>query len=144
MTQSSYITPNGDLILGDDSPDTPSAKSSSPGGLGNWQANDPCRYANQSCRGKMFGALKRCRRQREKSQALCQAHEKQLEQKAEWETQREQMMQALQTTVTTTADKQQTATSAMKTGVVVGGVALAGAALLLTLKRKRPSTKPKS
>lgn len=144
MTQSSYITPNGDLILGGDSPDSPSLKSSAPGGLGDWQQTDPCRYTNQSCRGKMFGALKSCRRQREKSQALCQAHGKQLEQKAEWETQREQMLQALQTTVTTTAEKQQTATSAMKTGVVVGGVALAGAALLLILKRNRPSTKPQA
>jgi LPXTG-motif cell wall-anchored protein len=143
MTQSSYITPNGDLILSGDSPTANSAGHTSPGGLGDWQATDPCRYANQSCRGKMFGALKRCRRQREKSQALCQAHEKQLEQKAEWETQREQMMQALQTTVATTADKQQTATSAMKTGLTVGGVTLAGAALLLLLKRKRKSPSSK-
>ena len=143
MTQSSYITPNGDLILGGDSPVANSARHTSPGGLGDWQETDPCRYANQSCRGKMFGALKRCRRQREKSQALCQAHEKQLEQKAEWETQREQMMQALQTTVTTTADNQQTATSAMKTGLTIGGVTLAGAALFLALKSKRKSKSSK-
>ena len=134
MTRSSYITPGGDLILGND---TTNANHPSGGGLGSWEDTDPCRYSNQSCRGKMFGALKSCRRRREKSQALCQAHQKQLEQKAEWETQREQMMSALQTTVTSTAQKQQTATSAMKTGLTIGGVTLAGAAILFALKRKR-------
>jgi len=136
MTRSSYVTPAGDLILGDE---TTNANYPSGGGLGSWEDTDPCRYSNQSCRGKMFGALKSCRRQREKSQALCQSHQKQLEQKAEWEQQREEMMQALQTTVTSTAQKQQTATSAMRTGLTIGGVTLAGAALFLILKGKRKS-----
>lgn len=140
MNRSSYVTTTGDLVLGDDQEFTHSANE---GGLGNWEDDDPCRYANQSCRGKMFGALKSCRRRREKSQALCQAHQKQIEQKAEWESQREQMMQALQTTVTTTAEKQQTATSAMKTGLTIGGVTLAGAALFLALKSKRKSKRSK-
>ena len=136
MNRSSYVTDAGDLVLDSDQVLTLTTVET---GLGNWEDTDPCRYANQSCRGKLFSALKSCRRQRERSQALCQGHQKQLQQKAEWESQREQMMQALQTTVTTTAQKQQTATSAMKTGLTIGGVTLAGAALILVLKSKRKS-----
>ncbi|WP_242978972.1 hypothetical protein [Rhodohalobacter mucosus] len=136
MNRSSYVTSTGVLVLGTDQVFTQSPVET---GLGSWEDTDPCRYANQSCRGKLFGALKSCRRQREKSQALCQAHQKQLEQKAEWEGQRDQMMQALQTTMTSTAQKQQTANSAMKTGLTIGGVTLAGAALFLYLKSKRKS-----
>ena len=112
-------------------------------GLGNWEESDPCRYANQSCKGKMFGKLKSCRRQREKSQALCKAHEASLQKKAQWEGQREEMMQALQTNLTTTASQQQTANSTMKSGIAVGGVALTGAIALavLMLKRKKKSSK---
>ena len=140
MNRSSYVTPTGDLILENDQglSQLPTAL-----GLGNWEDTDPCRYSNQSCRGKMFGALKSCRRRREKSQALCQAHEKQLQQKAEWETQREEMMSALQTTVTSTAQKQQTANSAMKTGLTIGGVTLAGVAILFALKRRKKSPSSK-
>ena len=140
MTRSSYITPTGDLVLGGDNLETHLTPTP---GLGKWEDTDPCRYSNQSCRGKMFGALKSCRRRREKSQALCQAHEKQLQQKAEWETQREEMMSALQTTVTSTAQKQQTANSAMKTGLTIGGVTLAGAAILFALKRRKKSRSSK-
>ena len=136
MNRSSYVTSTGDLVLGTDQVLTHSPIES---GLGSWEDTDPCRYANQSCRGKLFGALKSCRRQRERSQALCQGHQKQLEQQREWEQQREEMMQALQTTVTTTAQKQQTATSAMRTGLTIGGVTLASAALFLVLKSKRKS-----
>ena len=140
MTRSSYITPTGDLVLGGDNLETHLTPTH---GLGNWEDTDPCRYSNQSCRGKMFGALKSCRRRREKSQALCQAHETQLQQKAEWEQQREQMMSALQTTMTSTAKKQQTATSAMTTGLAVGGFTIAGAAVLFALKRRKKSTSSK-
>jgi len=140
MNRSSYVTPTGDLILENDQELSHLPTTS---GLGNWEDTDPCRYSNQSCRGKMFGALKSCRRRREKSQALCQAHEKQLQQKAEWETQREEMMSALQTTVTSTAQKQQTANSAMKTGLTIGGVTLAGAAILFALKRRKTSKSSK-
>src|SRR6056297_3633254 len=134
MNRSSYVTPTGDLILENDQELSwlPSAS-----GLGNWEDTDPCRYANQSCRGKLFGALKSCRRQREKSQALCGAHQKQLEQQREWEHQREEMMSALQTTVTSTAQKQQTANSAMKTGLTIGGVTLAGAVIVFALKSRK-------
>ena len=134
MSRSSYVTSTGDLVLENDQviSQLPSAS-----GLGNWEDTDPCRYANQSCKGKLFGALKSCRRQREKSQALCQSHEKQLEQKREWEQQREEMMSALQTTVTSTAQKQQTANSAMKTGLTIGGVTLAGAVIVFALKSRK-------
>ena len=136
MNRSSYVSSTGDLVLDSNQVLTHSPVET---GLGSWEDTDPCRYANQSCRGKLFGALKSCRRQRERSQALCQGHQKQLEQKAEWESQREEMMQALQTTVTSTAQKQQTANSAMKTGLTIGGVTLAGAVLFLVLKSKRKS-----
>jgi hypothetical protein len=136
MNRSSYVSGVGDLILESDQVVSHVPINS---GLGDWEQTDPCRFANQSCRGKLFGALKSCRRQRERSQALCQGHQKQLEQKAEWEGQREQLMQALQTTVTSTAQKQQTANSAMKTGLTIGGVTLAGAAIYIALKSKRKS-----
>jgi len=136
MNRSSYITNTRDLVLNSDHVLTHSPIET---GLGNWEDDDPCRYANQSCRGKLFGALKRCRRRRERSQALCQGHQKQLELKAEWESQREEMIRAIQTNVTSTAQKQQTATSAMKTGLTIGGVTLAGATLFLVLKSKRKS-----
>jgi len=140
MNRSSYVTSTGDLVLENDQvlSQLPTAS-----GLGNWEDTDPCRYANQSCRGKLFGALKSCRRQRERSQALCQGHQKQLEQQREWEQQREEMMSALQTTVTTTAQKQQTATSAMKTGLTIGGVTLAGAVLVFALKSRKKSKSSK-
>lgn len=140
MNRSSYITHTGDLILGGEHLLVASA---SPAGLGEWEQDDPCRYAGQSCKGKVFGALKKCRRRREKSQALCDAQKKQLEQKAQWEAQREDMLQVLQTNVTTTARQQQTASSAMKTGVAVGGVALVGAAALFMLKHRSKSKKSK-
>lgn len=136
MSRSSYVTSTGDLVIGSDTVIVPMKPSA---GLGDWEDTDPCRYANQSCRGKLFGALKRCRRRRERSQALCQAHQKQLEQKAEWEAQREDMLQALQTNVTATAQKQQTANSAMKTGLTIGGITLAGAIGLIALKRRKKS-----
>lgn len=136
MSRSSYVTSTGDLVIGSDTVIVPMKSSA---GLGNWEDTDPCRYANQSCRGKLFGALKSCRRRRERSQALCQAHQKQLEQKAEWEAQREDMLQALQTNVTATAQKQQTANSAMKTGLTIGGITLAGAVGLFALKRRKTS-----
>tara|TARA_R100000908_G_scaffold45503_1_gene21652 strand:+ start:994 stop:1389 length:396 start_codon:yes stop_codon:yes gene_type:complete len=112
-------------------------------GLGNWEETDPCRYANQSCKGKMFGKLKSCRRQREKSQALCKAHEASLQKKAQWEGQRQEMMQALQTNITTTAQHQKTANSTMKSGIAVGGVALTGAIAVtfLLIKRRKKSSK---
>ncbi|MBE9047795.1 hypothetical protein IQ255_25935 [Pleurocapsales cyanobacterium LEGE 10410] len=140
MNRSSYVTSSGDLVLENDQvlSQLPTAS-----GLGNWEDTDPCRYANQSCRGKLFGALKSCRRQRERSQALCQGHQKQLEQQREWEQQREEMLSALQTTVTTTAQKQQTATSAMKTGLTIGGVTLAGAVLVFALKSRKKSKSSK-
>jgi len=112
-------------------------------GLGDWEQSDPCRYTDQSCKGKLFGGLKKCRRRREKSQALCDTHKKQLEEKARWEAQREDMMQALQSNVTTTAKQQQTANFAMKTGLAIGGITLAGAAIVFALKRKKKSTTPK-
>lgn len=112
------------------------------GGLGEWEQSDPCRYAGQSCKGKLFGGLKKCRRRREKSQALCDTHKKQLQEKAQWEAQREDMMQALQSNVTTTAKQQQTANSAMKTGLAIGGITIAGAALAIALKRRKKSTTP--
>lgn len=136
MSRSSYVTSTGDLVIGSDNVIVPMKPSA---GLGNWEDTDPCQYANQSCRGKLFGALKRCRRRRERSQALCQAHQNQLEQKAEWEAQREDMLQALQTNVTTTAQKQQTANSAMKTGLTIGGITLVGAVGLFALKRRKTS-----
>jgi len=136
MNRSSYVTDSGDLILGGEHlPDA----AASPAGLGEWEQEDPCRYAGQSCKGKVFGALKKCRRRREKSQALCDANKKQLEEKARWEAQREDMLQVLQSNVTTTAKQQQTAASAMKTGLAIGGATLAGAALFMALKRKRKS-----
>jgi len=136
MSNSGYIHSAYDLeIEGLDSV----ISQSLPGGLGEWEQSDPCRYADQSCKGKVFGALKKCRRRREKSQALCDANKKQLEEKARWEAQREDMLQVLQSNVTTTAKQQQTATSAMKTGLAIGGAALAGAALFMALKRKRKS-----
>jgi len=53
------------------------------------------------------------------------------------------MMSALQTTMTSTAKKQQTATSAMTTGLAVGGLTIAGAAILFALKRRKKSTSSK-
>lgn len=41
--------------------------------IGNWELDDPCKYVNSSCRGKVFGALKDCRDRRDKSQSLCEA-----------------------------------------------------------------------
>jgi len=140
MNRSSYVTSTGDLVLENNQvlSQLPTAS-----GLGNWEDTDPCRYANQSCRGKLFGSLKSCRRQRERSQALCQGHQKQLEQQREWEQQREEMMSALQTTVTSTAQKQQTANSAMRTGLTIGGVTLAGAVLVFALKSRKKSKSSK-
>lgn len=139
MSKSGFIIPLEDTVIGED--DAVIAVAINPG-LGNWEETDPCRYANQSCKGKMFGKLKSCRRQREKSQALCKAHEASLQKKAQWEGQREEMMQALQTNITTTAQHQQTANSTMKSGIAVGGVALTGAIALavLMLKRKKKSS----
>jgi hypothetical protein len=111
-------------------------------GLGGWEEDDPCRYANQSCRGKMFGALKRCRRQREKSQALCKAHERKLAEKKKIEQEKQQLMTALQHNVTDTAAKQETASTAMIAGVAVGGVAILGAVIMLIAKKKKANAKP--
>lgn len=105
--------------------------------LDGWEQDDPCRYANQSCRGKMFGALKRCRREREKSQVLCKAHERKLAEKKKMEQEKQQLMTALQHNVTDTAQKQQTASTAMIAGAAVGGVAILGAAIMLISKKKK-------
>ncbi len=107
------------------------------GGLEGWEEDDPCRYANQSCKGKMFGALKRCRRKREKSQALCKAHERKLAEKKKIEQEKQQLMTALQHNVTDTAAKQETASTAMIAGAAVGGVAILGASILLVAKKKK-------
>jgi len=112
------------------------------GGLEGWEQDDPCRYANQSCRGKMFGALKSCRRQREKSQALCKAHEQKLAETKKIEQEKQQLMTALQHNVTDTAEKQQTASTAMIAGAAVGGVAILGAAILLIAKKKKAKSQP--
>jgi len=140
MSRSGFITTMNDTVIGEE--DAGLAVSISPG-LGNWEETDPCRYANQSCKGKMFGKLKSCRRQREKSQALCKAHEASIQKKTEWEGQREEMMQALQTNLTTTATHQKTANSAMKSGVALGGVALVGALAFVLIKRKKKSKNSK-
>jgi len=110
------------------------------GGLEGWQEDDPCRYANQSCKGKMFGALKRCRRKREKSQALCKAHERKLAEKKKIEQEKQQLMTALQHNVTDTAAKQETASTAMIAGAAVGGVAILGAAIMFIAKKKKLKT----
>ncbi|HBQ60844.1 MAG TPA: hypothetical protein DD671_14805 [Balneolaceae bacterium] len=140
MSRSGFIPTMNDTVIGEE--DSGFAVSISTG-LGNWEETDPCRYANQSCKGKMFGKLKSCRRQREKSQALCKAHEASLQKKAQWEGQRQEMMQALQTNITTTAQHQKTANSTMKSGIAVGGVALTGAIAVtfLLIKRRKKSSK---
>lgn len=140
MSRSGFIISLNDTVVGDE--DSIGVLATTPG-LGSWEETDPCRYANQSCKGKMFRKLKSCRKQREKSQALCKAHEASLQKKAQWEGQREEMVQALQTNLTTTASQQKTANSAMKSGIAVGGVALTGAIALavLMLKRKKKSSK---
>jgi hypothetical protein len=107
------------------------------GGLEGWEEDDPCRYANQSCKGKMFGKLKSCRRKREKSQALCKAHERKLAEKKKIEHEKQQLMTALQHNVTDTAAKQETASTAMIAGAAVGGVAILGAAIMFIAKKKK-------
>ena len=111
-------------------------------GLGGWEEDDPCRYANQSCKGKMFGKLKSCRRKREKSQALCKAHERKLAEKKKIEQEKQQLMTALQHNVTDTAAKQETASTAMVAGAAVGGVAILGAVVFLIAKKKKANAKP--
>ncbi len=106
-------------------------------GLDGWEEDDPCRYANQSCKGKMFGKLKSCRRKREKSQALCKAHERKLAEKKKIEQEKQQLMTALQHNVTDTAAKQETASTAMIAGAAVGGVAILGAVVFLIAKKKK-------
>ncbi|SMO92975.1 hypothetical protein [Fodinibius sediminis] len=131
---SSYLQPvaiqpeNDQLIISSQLPS---------GGLEGWQEDDPCRYANQSCKGKMFGALKRCRRKREKSQALCKAHERKLAETKRMEQEKQQLMTALQHNVTDTAAKQETASTAMIAGAAVGGVAILGAAIMFIAKKKK-------
>jgi len=132
---SSYLQPIA-IELGDDHLII-STNQRPPVGLEGWQEDDPCRYANQSCRGKMFGALKSCRRQREKSQALCKAHEQKLAETKKIEQEKQQLMTALQNNVTDTAAKQQTASTAMIAGAAVGGVAILGAAILIIAKKKK-------
>ncbi|GEM_PF-698123 len=112
-----------------------------PNGLQGWEQDDPCRYANQSCKGKMFGALKRCRRKREKSQALCKAHGRKLAEKKKIEQEKQQLMTALQHNVTDTAEKQHTASTAMIAGAAIGGVAILGAAITIIAKKKKSNTK---
>ena len=107
------------------------------GGLEGWEQDDPCRFANQSCKGKMFGKLKSCRRQREKSQALCKAHERKLAEKKKIEQEKQQLMTALQHNVTDTAAKQETASTAMIAGAAVGGVAIVGAAILMIVRARK-------
>ncbi|TYP93537.1 hypothetical protein LX73_1243 [Fodinibius salinus] len=132
---SSYLRPvaieleNDQLIISNDL--------TASNGLEGWEEDDPCRYANQSCRGKMFGALKRCRRKREKSQALCKAHERKLAEKKKIEQEKQQLMTALQHNVTDTAAKQETASTAMIAGAAVGGVAILGAVVFLIAKKKK-------
>lgn len=111
-------------------------------GLEGWEQDDPCRYANQSCRGKMFGKLKRCRRQREKSQALCKAHERKLAERKKMEQEKQRLTTALQHTVTDTAEKQQTAGTAMIAGAAVGGMAIFGAVVFLIAKKKKAKSQP--
>jgi hypothetical protein len=111
-------------------------------GLGGWEEDDPCRYANQSCKGKMFGKLKSCRRKREKSQALCKAHERKLAEKKKIEQEKQQLMTALQHNVTDTAAKQETASTAMIAGAAVGGVAILGAVVFLIAKKKKANSNP--
>ena len=106
-------------------------------GLDGWEEDDPCRYANQSCKGKMFGKLKSCRRKREKSQALCKSHERKLAEKKKIEQEKQQLMTALQHNVTDTAAKQETASTAMIAGAAVGGVAILGAAIMFIAKKKK-------
>jgi hypothetical protein len=130
---SSYLQPVA--IQSDDSqliiPNSVSA------GLDGWEEDDPCRYANQSCKGKMFGKLKSCRRKREKSQALCKAHERKLAEKKKMEQEKQQLTVALQHNITDTATKQQTASTAMIAGAAVGGVAILGTAIMLIAKKKK-------
>ncbi|WP_445664394.1 hypothetical protein [Fodinibius sp. AD559] len=121
------------LIIAGDRPGT--------NGLEGWEQDDPCRHANQSCRGKMFGALKRCRRKREKSQALCKAHERKLAEKKKIELEKQQLMSALQHNVTDTAEKQQTASTAMIAGAAIGGIAILGAAITIIAKKKKSNSK---
>jgi hypothetical protein len=112
-----------------------------PSGLEGWEQDDPCRHANQSCKGKMFGKLKSCRRQREKSQVLCKAHERKLAETKKMEQQKQQLMSALQTKVTDTAAKQQTASTAMIAGAAVGGVAIVGAAIMMIARARKSKSK---
>lgn len=121
------------LIIADNHPE--------PNGLEGWEQDDPCRYANQSCKGKMFGALKRCRRKREKSQALCKAHERKLAEKKKIEQEKQQLMTTLQHNVTDTAKKQQTASTAMIAGAAIGGVAILGVAITIIAKKKKSNSK---
>ncbi len=137
---SSYIQPVA--ITSDDDQLIITNNLTSPSGFAGWEQDDPCRYANQSCRGKMFGALKRCRRKREKSQALCKAHERKLAEKKTMEQEKQQLMTALQHNVTDTAEKQQTASTAMIAGAAVGGVAILGTAILLIAKKKKTNSQP--
>ncbi|MDZ7659466.1 hypothetical protein [Fodinibius sp.] len=136
---SSYVQPIAIQVADDQL--TISTNLRSAGGLGGWEQDDPCRYANQSCKGKMFGALKRCRRKREKSQALCKAHDRKLAEKKKIQQEKQQLMTALQHNVTDTAEKQQTASTAMIAGAAVGGVAILGAAILLIAKKKKANSK---
>ena len=90
----------------------------------------------------MFGKLKSCRRQREKSQALCKAHERKLAEKKKIEQEKQQLMTALQHNVTDTAAKQETASTAMIAGAAVGGVAILGAAIMFIAKKKKTNANP--
>ena len=89
----------------------------------------------------MFGKLKSCRRQREKSQALCKAHERKLAEKKKIEQEKQQLMTALQHNVTDTAAKQETASTAMIAGAAVGGVAIVGAAILMIVRARKSKSK---
>lgn len=145
MSGSGYIDQPTYLVVGSESEVMPAP---SHNGLGDWEDSDPCRYAEQSCRGKLFGALKRCRRRRERSQALCQSHKKALEVKAEFEAEREELTQALQANVKETAHvqqatsvQQQSASTAMNSGLAIGGLALTGAVVFVAMTRKGRKSK---
>ncbi|MDR8389992.1 hypothetical protein NC796_02500 [Aliifodinibius sp. S!AR15-10] len=136
---SSYLRPLA-IEMGDDQL-VISFNQTSPSGLEGWEENDPCRYANQSCKGKMFGKLKSCRRQREKSQALCKAHDRKLAETKKMEQEKQLLLTALQHNVTDTAAKQQTASTAMIAGAAIGGVAILGALVSRVAKKKKAKSK---
>lgn len=93
--------------------------------LSGWEEDNPCKYVGYDCTGKIFGALKDCRRRREKSEALCEQKEEEEKKLSEIRKRNQRLVNKSQQILEqglTAIDEKQSSDTALKASVGVTSV----------------------